>query len=94
MQSFNSNQWSLLKQNNMHRYHFLQEEQMMQLPELVLDFKQYFTSPREFFCERYKGHYVTTLGPLFRETLSQRFAQYLSRIGLPEFECQRTQANT
>lgn len=85
MQSFHSANWSLLKQNNMHRYHFLPEEPEFQLTELVLDFKQYFTSPREFFCARYKKNYVTTLGPLFRELLSQRFANYLSRIGLPEF---------
>lgn len=86
MQSFNSTTWPPVKQNNVLRYHFLPEEQASQLPELVVDFKQYFTSSREFFCRRYKGHYVTTLGPLFREALSQRFAQYLSRIGLPEFE--------
>ena len=86
MHSFNSANWNLLKQNNMHRYHFLPEEAALQLPEAVLDFKQYFTSPREFFCARYKTHYVATLGPLFREALSQRFAQYLSRIGLPELD--------
>lgn len=86
MQSINSTNWNLLKQNNLSRYHFLPEELNVQLPELVLDFKQYFTSPRAFMYMRYKGHYVTSLGPLFRESLSQRFANFLSRIGLPEFE--------
>ncbi|MEP7244114.1 MAG: hypothetical protein ABI885_10535 [Gammaproteobacteria bacterium] len=86
MQAFGKELWRPIAQNSAPRYHMLPEETGVQLPELVLDFKQYFTSPREFFCARYKTHYVTTLGPLFRESLSQRFAQYLSRIGLPEFE--------
>lgn len=86
MQSFNSAAWSMLKKNNNARYHYLEEEAAQQLPDLVLDFKQYFTAPREFFCQRYKSNYVTSLGPLFRELLSQRFANYLSRIGLPELE--------
>lgn len=86
MQSFNKELWRPVTQNTAPRYHMLPEEPAVQLPELVLDFKQYFTSPREFFCKKYKGSYVTSLGPLFRESLSQRFAHYLSRIGLPEFE--------
>jgi hypothetical protein len=75
-----------VKKNQNARYHHLAEETAHQLPDLVLDFKQYFTAPREFFCKRYKAAYVTTLGPLLRELLSQRFVNYLSRIGLPEFE--------
>ncbi len=81
-----SRDWDLLKQNSLPRYHFLPEEPGIQLPELILDFKHFFTSPRAFMYMRYKTHYVTTLGPLFRESLSQRFAYFLSRIGLPEFE--------
>jgi hypothetical protein len=89
MQSFNSDRWTPIRQNNVLRYHFLPDEPAHQLPELVLDFKQYFTAPREFFCKRYKPHYLTSLGPLFRESLSHRFAHYLSRIGLPEFEASK-----
>ena len=85
MQSINRANWNLVEQNTSPRYHFLPEEPSAQLPELVLDFKQYFTSPRAFMYTRYKANYVTTLGPLFRESLSLRFANYLSRIGLPEF---------
>jgi hypothetical protein len=86
MQPYGKDLWRPIEQNTSPRYHMLAEALDFQLPELVLDFKQYFTSPREFFCARYKGHYVTSLGPLTREFLSQRFAYYLSRIGLPEFE--------
>ena len=86
MQVFSRDLWRPVAQNTAPRYHLLAEEPALQLPELVLDFKQYFTSPREFFCARYKANYVTTLGPLFRELLSQRFAHYLSRIGLPELD--------
>jgi hypothetical protein len=31
-------------------------------------------------------HYLATFNKLFRESLSQRFSNYLSRIGLPELK--------
>ena len=33
-----------------------------------------------------KKHYIGSMKELYREDLSQRFAYYLSRIGLPEIE--------
>jgi hypothetical protein len=34
--------------------------------------------------EHKEKHYICTVSELFREKISQRFANYLSRIGLPE----------
>lgn len=87
MQKFGSDQWKRIRQNNDSRYHFLQEDPDNQLPDLVIDFKHFFTIPREVvYRESMEKKYVCSLDDLFREHLSSRFAHYLSRIGLPELE--------
>lgn len=87
MQSFGRDQWNLIKQNRDYRYHYFTGFLDYQVPELVADFKHYFTIPRETIYNHYGNleHYVASLSELFRENLSIRFAQYLARIGLPEF---------
>lgn len=85
--------WKGVKQHNNYRYHFLVEDQDLQLPELTLDFKHFFTIPRAvIYREKYEAHYVCSLDDLFREHLSSRFANYLSRIGLPELVAPTPQA--
>ena len=77
--------WNLVKQNKNDRYHYLAEGPEYGIPELALDFKHYRTVPRETLLECLKAESALgTLRPLYREHLSQRFANYLSRIGLPE----------
>ncbi len=74
-----------IKQNDsLKRYHFLLAEKDPLVPELVLDFKHFFTLPRDFLYKQKKEIYVASLNEIFREELSQRFSNYLSRIGLPE----------
>jgi len=72
--------------NNHKRFHFLKRQPDVNLVNLVIDFKHYFSVERDAFYEAIgKGNlYVTSLDSLFREDLSQRFAYYLARIGLPE----------
>lgn len=65
------------------RYHYLFQEDLP-LPELAADFKCFFSSPLVTVLA-HKANYVCTINELFRERLSQRFASYISRIGLPEF---------
>lgn len=87
MQRINSDEWKRVKQNSNYRYHFLPEHGDIQLPELALDFKHYFTMPREVaYRIKTREKVLTALDDLFREHLSGRFAQYLSRVGLPELE--------
>ena len=87
MQQINSAEWKRIKQNNNYRYHFLPEHEENQVPELTLDFKQYITIPRQVaYRDQIKKGVLISLGDLFREHLSSRFAHYLSRIGLPELE--------
>lgn len=70
--------------DEMKRYHYLKSGQLeYDFPNLIVDFNLFYTISRNtMYCYR-KEHYVATLGELFREELSQRFANYLSRIGLP-----------
>ncbi|MGH7917592.1 MAG: hypothetical protein ACREQE_08995 [Candidatus Binataceae bacterium] len=85
MQRFNSARWTSLQRNQIYRYHFLPASVDLQIPELALDFKQYFTMRRDTICGLDRnGHYLASICELFREDLCRRFAQYLTRIALPE----------
>lgn len=83
-EKINSDNYKRLKKNEIPRYHYLPSFTDEQIPELVIDFKAYYTLPFEYFVEVFKQHYFTSLNELFRESLSQRFASYLNRVGLPE----------
>jgi hypothetical protein len=84
MESYNSDNWRLITTNQNKRYHFLKNEKTLGIPDLVIDFKQYYTIPVQVLYKVLKKHYVGSLEDLFREDLSHRFAHYLSRIGLPQ----------
>ena len=87
MDVFNSKLAKRIKKNDEYkRYHFLSEESNFSIPELVIDFKHFFTLPRDFLYKQRKDKYVASLNEIFREELSQRFSNYLSRIGIPEFD--------
>jgi hypothetical protein len=83
MQQLNSKIWPNVTSNQNPRYHFLHAEDDYQIPELVIDFKHYYTIPRDLLYLKKDDHYLATINIMFRENLSQRFAFYLSRIGLP-----------
>ena len=78
--------WKIIKKNNNARYHFMERNEEFGLPDLVIDFKHYYTIPTHILYEIYKDHYVNSLKSLFRENISHRFAFYLSIIGLPMIE--------
>jgi hypothetical protein len=65
------------------RYHRIPEIKE-KLPELVIDFKRFYTVPIELFDYNFEKLYITSIKDLYRERLSQRFTNYLGRIGLPE----------
>lgn len=83
MQYLNSDMWNLVKINQNSRYHFLEEYPDYQIPNLVIDFKRHYTLPTHYIYSIFKESYVGSLNELYRERLSQRFFNYLSRIGLP-----------
>lgn len=85
MQAMNSALYKPILQNNSPRYHFLEGFGEFQVPELIIDFKHFFTLKRDIFYRDFKSdNYLASISEVFRESLCQRFANYLSRIGLPE----------
>lgn len=83
MQTIDKERWRNIKNNQNPRYHFLKGEKTFQIPDLVLDFKHYYAILRDVLYDNFKDCYIGSINELFREALSQRFAYYLSRIGLP-----------
>lgn len=75
----------IIRRNGNLRYHFLAEWRPLQVAELVIDFKHFFTLPIDLLLCKYatSEYYIARLKELYREDLSQRFAAYLARIGLP-----------
>jgi predicted metal-dependent hydrolase len=94
MEKYNSERWNLIKTNQNFRFHYIRGEQNLQIPESVIDFKHYYTVPRSVIYSNYRDHYLATINELFRELLSQRFANYLSRIGVPKLNKQGTSCDT
>jgi hypothetical protein len=77
--------WKALLQNNVDRFHFLPAAAApLQVPDMVIDFKHFLTAPRGTLVNLKADAYIASLGQLFRENLSQRFANFLSRIALPD----------
>ena len=71
-----------LVNNQTPRYHYLDGLEA-QLPKFVIDFKHYFSISVSYLQKIRRTNYEYPLAYLHREKLSQRFANYLSRIGLP-----------
>lgn len=63
------------------RYHYLKFKEDDK-PELIVDFKHFFTVNRDFLYKQLNKR-LYSLDELFRENLSLRFCNYVSRIGLP-----------
>ena len=73
----------ILKQNSNPRYHYLQFPDDIEITDSVIDFKHYFTVNHNVLLECKKMNFVCKISELYRENISQRFAAFLSRIGLP-----------
>ena len=75
---------SFINNNEKTRYHYFRDSNECGLPQLIIDFKHYYAHETKSFATKYTGNYVITLQDLYRALLSQRFCNYLARIGLPE----------
>ncbi len=80
-----TNDWKRIVQNQVVRYHYLEDFPDLQIPELVVDFKHCITAPQNvLYRQEHNAGYLGTVSELYRECLSGRFAHYLSRVALPE----------
>lgn len=75
-----------LKKNLTQRYHYIAFPPPMQIVPQVIDFKHYFSvNTQKLQCHKEKS-FVCSIAPIYRESLSQRFSYFLSRIGIPDNE--------
>jgi len=73
-----------LRKNQNPRYHYVKFPEDMSIVTSVIDFKHYFSVNIHYLKREKKRDFVCRLPPLYREDLSQRFASFLARIGLPQ----------
>jgi hypothetical protein len=71
-----------IMENEIPRYHYLRFDGT-DMPEMIIDFKHFFTINKEEVYGQISKR-VCSFDDLFREKISQRFSNYISRIGLPE----------
>lgn len=79
-------QYRFLTQNEIPRYHYLLFDESVQIANSVIDFKHYFTVNVECLSQARQDKFVCKVSKLYRERICQRFANYLSRIGLPNMQ--------
>lgn len=73
----------VLLQNKNPRYHYLDIKDDSKFVKSIIDFKQYFTVNVDYIISLKDSNFVCRVSELYRERISQRFANHLSRIGLP-----------
>jgi hypothetical protein len=72
-----------LRLNETPRYHFIEFPEKINIVPSVIDFKHYFSVNINYLRQVKRKQFVCKVGDLYREDISQRFASFLSRIGLP-----------
>jgi len=74
-----------LRQGKFHEYHLLQKFEGDELPEdfYFVDFHRIYSIPKAFIEAILKNKPHKRLLPPYREHLSQSFARYFMRVGLP-----------
>jgi hypothetical protein len=85
MQHINTKDWNKVKKQENKRYHYIQADAEMNVPELAIDFKHFYTLSRDYFYNNIMNDsYFISMTILHREVLSQRFCNFLARIGIPD----------
>lgn len=74
---------SSLLRNDRPRYHYLEFPEGIPVTNSIVDFKHYFSVNVEYLKKAKYGDFVCNIAPVYREDLVQRFAAFMSRIGLP-----------
>jgi len=72
-----------LIQNNNPRYHYIKFPNNVDIVDSIIDFKHYFSVNVEYLKSIKKESFICRISDLFKEDISFRFANFLSRVGLP-----------
>jgi hypothetical protein len=81
--NMNKSEGERIKNNKDVRYYFLAADVKREIPELIIDFKLYYTVPKKFLVNRIKDK-IARIDQMNTQALSQNFAYYLSRVPLDE----------
>ncbi len=73
----------LLRSNQNPRFHYVEFPPDIPIVPSVIDFKHYFSVNLPYLKKEKKHDFICRIPPLYREDLSQRYAAFLSRIGIP-----------
>ena len=76
----------MLYTNEIPRFHYVKFPIDSEIPESIIDFKHYFTVNVNYLMDIRAPRYVCKVKELYRERISQRFSNFLARIGLPDGE--------
>ena len=77
-------EFKLLINNDLYRYHFLKFKKEIEIVESIIDYKHYFSLDIIELINLKKQNCKYQIAMPYREQITQRFSNYLSRIGLPE----------
>lgn len=70
--------------NDNPRFHYLEFDPDIPIVQSVIDFKHYFSVNLEYLKKKKKKDFVCKVSELYREQITLRFSNFLSRIGLPD----------
>lgn len=65
------------------RYQHIRKEDKLFIPDLYIDFKAYYAISPTYLYSMYNKSYLATINALFRERITQRYTNYVGRIGIP-----------
>jgi len=74
----------LIIQNQIPRYHYIHFPEKIDIVSSIIDFKHYFSVNTDYLKKLKRTNFVCMVSELYRESISTRFAFFLSRIGLPD----------
>jgi hypothetical protein len=77
-----------LRDNQLPRFHYVEFPADVPITNSIIDFKHYFSVNVKYLHQIRKNNFVCQVSDLYREDISQRFASFLSRIGLPEISAE------
>jgi hypothetical protein len=90
---WSTKEWSHVAQNEVDRFYFLKEIPSREaelpdgIPDLVVDFKKYFTLPPQEIYQQINDNScrrLVRLYDLWREDLQRRAMSYMQRVALPD----------
>ena len=83
-ETYNSERYKVIKQNCNARFHYINNSEELQIPNLIVDFKHLYAINRDFIYCNLSKVYLASISELYRDGVSHRYSHFLSRIGLPE----------